>query len=394
MLLPRPSMDHIVDFSHDEHARQGFVSALRRHVMVDMGESIRSHYQEDVAPAFEAEHGRPPKNGREVRKQMLDDELYRAYSVLRYNAQEMTWASVQDSVERNLPELVAEAKILREQPVVPGGSLELDPELPIPRYVSAMDVHLMPGCYQSEHVADDVAQGALYDYGTRVFTAGLAHRTRGGVGASIASFLKIRYPDFAPQRILDLGCTVGNNTLPYLDVYPDAEAYGVDVGAPVLRYAYARAQRMGKTAHFSQQNAESMNFADNSMDLVVSSFFLHELSVASTKQIFREAHRVLKPGGLMMHMELPPSSEVDTYYNFWLDWDAYHNNEPHYAAFRNLDFPSVCVETGFDAANYVQFRIPNTGTCPDEVFEACALGKQDISAIGNGASWFIFGAWK
>jgi hypothetical protein len=95
-----------------------------------------------------------------------------------------------------------------------------------------------------------------------------------------------------------------------------------------------------------------------------------------------------------VHMELPPASEVDPYYNFYLDWDAFYNNEPHYAGFRALDFPAEVARAGFAASQYFQTRIPNWGTIPEAEFEACAQGQREAPAHGNGASWFIFGAWK
>jgi SAM-dependent methyltransferase len=168
----------------------------------------------------------------------------------------------------------------------------------------------------------------------------------------------------------------------------------VDVGAPLLRYAHARARSTGMEVHFSQQNAESMDFPDDSFDIVCSSFFLHEQSLKATRRIFKEARRVLKPGGVMVHMELPPAAEVDPYYNFYLDWDAYYNNEPHYAAFRALDFPKEVARAGFAPGRYFQTRIPNWGTVPELEFEECVRGQREAPAHGNGASWFIFGARK
>jgi hypothetical protein len=91
-------------------------------------------------------------------------------------------------------------------------------------------------------------------------------------------------------------------------------------------------------------------------------------------------------------MELPPSRETTPYYSFYLDWDAYYNNEPHYAAFRALDLRAEVVRAGFEASKYFQLRIPNYGTVSDEEFAAVARGEQPAPPHGNGASWFIFGA--
>jgi SAM-dependent methyltransferase len=258
-----------------------------------------------------------------------------------------------------------------------------------------LDIHLMPGGFHSEFVADDVAAGAMYHHGTAVFAGGFALRARGGgVAKSIAHYLKARNPGFRPARLLDLGCTVGGNLLPYLEVFPDCEAHGIDVCAPVLRYAHARAESLGVAVHYSQQNAERTDFPDESFDIVCSSFFLHEHSIAVTRRVFREARRLLKPGGVMVHMELPPDAETTPYYSFYLNWDAYYNNEPHYAAFRALDLRKEVVGAGFQAANFFQIRIPNHGTVGDAEFAAVARGERAAPAHGNGASWFIFGAIK
>ena len=378
-----------------EEARQGFVSALRKHVMVDLAGEMRADFEQDAKPKYLKKHGSEPATPRDIKKVMEHRTLYRMWSSLRYNAQEMVWASVLDGVERKLPEMIEIARDAAEHNPA-GGSLRLSPDLEIPRYVSALDVHLMPGCFHSEHTKDDVAQGAVQAHGGNVFRGGFRHRkgNPGGVGESIAQYMKHAHPEFEPKRILDLGCNTGKNLYPYLDVYPEAEVHGVDVGAPLLRFGHAVASHENLPVHFSQQNAENLDFEDNSFDIVTSSFFLHELPVKSTKAIFAEARRLLRPGGIMIHMELPPNSEVDPYYGFYLDWDTGpNNNEPFYADFRKQDMAALCKESGYGADKYVQLLVPNYGTFGEDNFAAFCNGDMPAPKHGNGASWFVFGSW-
>jgi len=378
-----------------EEARQAFVRTLRKFVMIDLAQEMRDDYEENAVQTYLRAHGVRPKSTRDVKKIMEKRTLYRVWGSLRYNAQEMVWASVQDGIERALPEMIEVACDAADKNPA-GGSLRLNPNLIIPRYIKALDVHLMPGCYQSEYTNDDVAQGAVQVLGGDVFRGGFKHRkgNSGGVGNSIAHYLKLKYPEFQPQRIVDLGCNCGKNLFPYLDVYPRSEAHGVDIGAPLLRFGHAIASHENKPVHFSQQDAEHLDFQDNSVDLVTSSFFLHELPLKKTKAIFAEARRILRPGGLMIHMELPPNSEVDSYYGFYLDWDTgSNNNEPFYEDFRNQNMAALCQETGYDADKYMQLLIPNYGSFGAENFGAFVRGQVPAPEHGNGASWFIFGSW-
>ena len=135
-----------------------------------------------------------------------------------------------------------------------------------------------------------------------------------------------KFLNFKPRRILDIGTASGKNLLPYADLFPDAELYGIDVGAPLLRYGHAKAEAVGIPVHYSQQNAESTTFPDGHFDLIVSSFFFHEVPVKSTKKILAECHRMLAAGGLMAHMELPPRKNCEAYLNFYWDWETLNNN--------------------------------------------------------------------
>ena len=51
---------------------------------------------------------------------MLPDMSYRVFSSLRLNAQQMTWESVMDGVERALPEMTRLARSLRLEILLAG----------------------------------------------------------------------------------------------------------------------------------------------------------------------------------------------------------------------------------------------------------------------------------
>jgi len=275
-----------------------------------------------------------------------------------------------------------------------GGTLRLAENFEVPRYVSALDVHLIPGCFHTEHTIDDVAQGAVTAFGGKVFTGQHPYRKRPGVVAeSISHWLKLRYPDFKPRRILDMGTTSGKNLAPFAAVFPQAELHGIDVAAPTLRFGHALAAHEGVPIHFSQQNAEATDFPDGHFDLIVSSFFFHEVSSVAVPRILRECARLLAPGGMMVHMELPNEAAVGAYENFFWNWDIENNNEPHYGKFRASDPFESCVAAGFARNECFAHRIPDYASFGAEKLARFVRGELEAPPHGAGG-WFVFGARK
>ena len=373
-----------------ESERQNFIGTLRRAVMVDLGAAMRSTWEQSVRPELSA----PPAGSRNVLRAMRDRRIFKFYSSMRYNAQEMVFESVRPQIERNaaaICDAVASARSLNPA----GGSLTLDPSLKIPAYLKVLDTHLIPGgFYRTTDMENDAIQGARSVFGSGVFGSGIKNYNIGGPGATIANYLRIVHPQFRPRKIVDLGCTGGRNTVPYVDMYPEAEVYGVDVSAPLLRFGHAHAEAAGKKIHFVQADASRLPFEDSSVDFITSAFFFHELPVKVTKQVLAECYRILKPGGLLMMFELPPNKNCDPYHNFYLDWDTWYNNEPHYLPYREQDPPRLCAEAGFDRDKCFEIQLLNWGTVPEEEFAEVARGERIVKPGWGGSSWYNFGAWR
>ena len=384
--------------TRDEAARKAFVSTLRRHVLIDIAARMRQSYDEVVKPGFEAREGRAPGSGPEVHKLMKPTREFRFYSAVRSNAQEMVFASVIPTVDRELDNINSAAKGLREETPA-GGTLTLDPDLDVPRNVTDVDVHRAPGSYHSEYADDDVAAGAVYDRAIDVFAFGQFGDNHDDVGQTMANYIRLKYPDFRPGRILDCGCTVGHNTLPWAEAYPDAEVHAIDVAPGVLRYGSARANAQGRAVHFKQMNATALDYPDASFDVVYSSMFLHELPVKDIRGYLAEAFRVLKPGGLLWNMELPPNSAMGPYESFYLDWDSYYNSEPFYKGFRDQDYRELVRTAGFADVDFIEATIPRYTFMSEADFKASidrpmTFDSQTGRMDPKGTRWYGFGAFK
>ena len=359
----------------EEFSRQEFVKSLKFHLAAKVAPGNRLAFQAKNVDA--ASH-------HDVRAAMRDDPYFRFWSALQRNSQEMMWKSVQLPVERQLPELIETAKA----PASAGGTLRLNPAFETPRYHRHVDIHCMPGGYHTEFAPDDVANGAVYDRAVYLYAMGRMGPLNSDIGDTTAAYVKQHFPDLQPRRILDMGCTVGHSTTPYVDAWPEAEVYAIDVGAPVLRYAHARAESLGKRVHFSQQNAERTDFADGFFDLIVSHILVHETSHTAIREIMREAKRLLAPGGVIVHAETPPYRALEPFDAFMLDWDTRNNNEPYWGASHEIDPKAIAAETGFDPDQAFE------GMQPSAFDEAEARRTKVFQGgdFGGGGQWYVWGA--
>ena len=376
----------LADFSADEFARQEFVKSFKLHLATTISPGNKAVYDTRVVPEIKKETGKEPQDRFQIKKKMEQQEPYQFWSSLQRSSQEMMWKSVQIPVERQWKKLIDAANTASSN----YSTLTLDPDLEIPKYHRSVDIHCMPGAYHTEQAADDVVAGALYDRAVYIYAMGRMGPFNDDIGASTVTWLKANCPDLKPKRILDMGCSVGHSTLPYLEAYPDAEVFGIDVGAPVLRYAHARAELMAKKIHFSQQNAESTNFPDGHFDLIVSHILVHETSNKAFKNIAKECHRLLSKGGIMAHAETPPYKDMSMFEEFMMDWDTYYNNEPFWGHSHLIEPKQVAEEFGFDV---------------DSVFEAMAqsafeAGEKDQTKLlqcgdfAGAGVWYVFGMQK
>lgn len=391
----RLSHDLAVPSSRDETARQDFATGMRRYVLGNLASHMRTVYDQRVRPAYEKSKGHAPVDGPQIHAAMKPESAFKFYSSIRNGTQELVWRSVLPSIDRAAQELAEKTDEINASQ----DTLNLDPGFEVPKYISGLDVHLMPGCYHTERFGGDVTQGALYDNGLSVFLMGYLGPGMDDTGRSVAHFLKQRYPGFNPASMIDIGATIGFNTLPWLEVWPEMEVHAIDPGAPNVRYGHARCAAMGQPIHWHQMNGTSLKFDDNSVDLVWSAMVLHEMPMTDVAKVFAECHRVLKPGGLMIHMELPLNADVEPYEQFYLDWDAYYNKEPFYKALRDLDVKAAVRDAGFAEQDFVRFIIPSQHNHGAEAVIAAAQAdanavEGNVGKLQDGLKWFTFGGWK
>ena len=284
------------------------------------------------------------------------DPLIASSGRLWISNQQVTWKAIRDRFHDNADQYLAEMEHYdRRGP----GSLELNPEMEIPDYTKH-EIHIQPGGY----VGDPFA-GHIYHYGTNSFYHGI--RPDGNDQDQIHKGAADRLPlpeDGKVKRILDLGCGIGQFTVGLKERFPEAEVWGLDIGAPMVRYGHMRAADLGVDVNFAQRLAEDTGFPDNHFDIVTSYIMHHELPAEKSKAVFREAYRVARPGGYYYPIDFRSGRQAGRrtpYGVFGSWWDHRWNNEVWSMSFRSLPFEDEMEKVGFWLNPEAEAALPGFG---------------------------------
>lgn len=360
----------------EEQARHSFQVSVKRYFHQHLVPAVRDAYEGHVKPVFIAREGREPKNRHEVATVMKNNQLCQMWMALRRQQQEQYVDSTNGCIERQVSQLAERFRSFADNPRY--GSLKLNSTLEIPRYQSAVDIHCVPGSYFEELTADDVYPGARYDIGLYMYSTGAFGPYNDGMGKSLLNYIQSNWPDLHPKRILEMGCTSGLSLIPYTEAFPDANLHAIDLSAPCLRYAHARSESLGKSIHFSQQNAEHTNFESERFDLIISHILMHETSRRAVYEIVKEGYRLLKPGGLMIHLDVPiRNADLNPFDQFMSDFDTKNNNEPFWGTFHDMDLIDPLLKAGFDKDQIIETYTESVG-----------------GEMIPGFVWYVFGASK
>lgn len=331
----------------DETARQQFVVAFKQALNRGLRKTQGDLFETVVAPGWAAEHGAPPTTRETIREAMQADPAYRSWSSLARAAQEQMWITVGDSIFRERERLAATAERLAQAPTR-RGSLTLDPSFAPPRGVTGVDIHLQPGGYALDLGEGDCSAGALYESGGNLYAFGQGISRTDSKAAHVQRFLRERFPRLQPRRILDMGCSAGSASVPYAEAYPEAEVHAIDVGSGMLRYAHARAESLGVAVHFHQMDVARTRFENESFDLIVSHNLMHEISAPTRRGMLRESRRLLRPGGVCVHQDVPLRFQgLSEFRKFDMSWDTLNNNEPYWEVYANADLQPELRAAGF-----------------------------------------------
>ncbi|RUW85591.1 methyltransferase domain-containing protein [Mesorhizobium sp. M1E.F.Ca.ET.063.01.1.1] len=103
------------------------------------------------------------------------------------------------------------------------------------------------------------------------------------------------------EAVLDVACGTGTLAIAARRlVGPEGRVAGIDASPEMIERAYAKAVRARLDLNFVKATAQEIPFPDGHFDVVIGTLMLHHLSKPIRLAFFREARRVLKPGGRLL----------------------------------------------------------------------------------------------
>jgi len=183
----------------------------------------------------------------------------------------------------------------------------------LPRYYR-QNFHFQSGGWLTDESA------AIYDTQVEVLFTGAADAMRRRMLKPIAEWMVGR--NQRDLSGLDVGCGTGRLLAFLHDAWPGLRLTGIDLSAPYLEEAR---RLIGRTARVKlvEGAGEALPFDDESLDLVVSSFLLHELPKKIRAEVIAEMARVVKPGGLVVLVDSIQKGDRP-------EWDGLLDLFPHY----------------------------------------------------------------
>jgi len=267
---------------------------------------------------------------------LRDDPNYQLYGWLEHNLQRFKYVSrygmlpVMEGQQQELSRRLDEAAQRFPERLV------LDPNLRLPEYYREADFHQHPGGIWS-----DDADAFAYEWGANAFSFAMVAADRPYIW--LADYIVSR---FDPGSVVDLGCGFGKLVIPLKRRKPSMSVLGVDLAAPLLRLAHMRSLEAGLDINYRQADAENTGLPAASVDAVLCYWLLHELPAENIRGVFREARRLVRPGGVFASFDMHrvPGGTIGEFLHIG---HAARNNEPFLPGLIQMDHKAELEKAGF-----------------------------------------------
>jgi ubiquinone/menaquinone biosynthesis C-methylase UbiE len=198
--------------------------------------------------------------------------------------------------------------------------------------------HWQTDGYFSEHSAE------IYELGVELLFRGTADVMRRQVIPPITRLVR-EMGGAEKVKLLDIGCGTGRTLHQIARTHPKMRLHGADLSPAYIKLARKRLLDVEEVS-LAVENGEALPWADETFDVVTSTYMFHELPRNARRNVVREMFRVLRPGGLVVIEDSAQISESPqlggVLQNFPREF-----HEPFYEDYLSDDLGGILAECGF-----------------------------------------------
>jgi ubiquinone/menaquinone biosynthesis C-methylase UbiE len=199
--------------------------------------------------------------------------------------------------------------------------------------------HWQTDGYFSEHSAE------VYELGVELLFRGTADVMRRQIIPPISEL--VRASGGADKvKLLDVGCGTGRTLHQLAIAHPTMRLHGCDMSPAYIKLARKRLEHVAELT-LAVENGEALPWADDTFDVVTSTYMFHELPRNARENVVREMLRVVRPGGLVVLEDSAQVSESPELAEVLRGFPA-EFHEPFYADYLEDDLGTLLDKTGFD----------------------------------------------
>ncbi len=197
--------------------------------------------------------------------------------------------------------------------------------------------------YQTDGwMSDESAR--IYDIQVESLFGGSANLMRRQSLVPLAKFITGK--DQRKLRLLDVACGTGRLIDAACAAFPRLDMQGLDLSEEYLHEARRQVGHRSNV-RFLLAKGEALPFAESSLDCVTSTFLFHELPPKIRRAVAREIARVLKPGGIYVHMDSLQLGDISEFDDLLRGFPRFFH-EPYHGSYIKEDLADLFSHAGLE----------------------------------------------
>lgn len=217
-------------------------------------------------------------------------------------------------------------------------------------------LHEMPAYFRRNfhHQSDGYlseSSAERYDHQVEILFRGSAATMRRMIVPPLVDELKAKIQ----PKLIEIGCGPGSSTKWVAQSLPETYITAVDLSWPYLKQAQKNLKTYPRV-NFLQGDGAKLPFKDEEFDAWTSTYVFHELPHEERKNVLLEAHRILKPDGLVVFADSIQAKDNPDL-NWGVEQFPKDFHEPFYKNYVQTPMEKILEQSGFKVVSSTPYLL-------------------------------------